>query len=190
MAGKACICPTDWSNSADEVYPFVRYRTYYDKVCTTNRNVCGVRGQPKTPMLQEWGPSVMDNSWTGCRRRCHDDRRCLSFGLGVEGRCRLYRRTVAQNLDLNQDQTARRYWDLGCEFVIEDFVRFICISFYFFLSFFFPSSSSFSSSFSFLFVFLSFPFPLPLPFPREPPPPLSPLPRTLLTSSLIYPVPI
>ncbi|KAG5984143.1 hypothetical protein E4U55_005856 [Claviceps digitariae] len=108
---------------ADGVVQFFKFRTYYDKVCNPNRRVCGIRGRPKFPMLKEWGPSVTDNSWSGCRRRCQDDVRCQSFSIGLAGRCRLYRQTIPQNNDLLKPEL-ETFWDLGCEYVIEGFPGF------------------------------------------------------------------
>ncbi|KAG6006160.1 hypothetical protein E4U21_007270 [Claviceps maximensis] len=111
------------ANSGDGVIGVFDYRTNYDKVCISNRHVCGVRGQPRFPMLKDWGPSIMDNSWSGCRRRCQEDVRCQSFGIGALERCHLYRQPVAHNLDLSKLEV-ESYWDVGCEYVIDGDVGF------------------------------------------------------------------
>ncbi|KAG5991007.1 hypothetical protein E4U52_004061 [Claviceps spartinae] len=108
---------------SDPIFPLFRAHTFYDKVCNTNRHLCNIRGSPRFAVLAEYGPSVRDASWSGCWQRCHDDIRCQSFSLGLEGTCRLWRQRIADNLLLTTPRE-ESHWDAGCTFAVDDYPAF------------------------------------------------------------------
>lgn len=122
------MTPADISNSSDPIFPIFHVHTFYDKVCNTNRHLCNIRGSTRFAVLAEYGPSVRDASWSGCWQRCHDDIRCQSFSLGLEGICRLWRQRIADNLLLTTPRE-ESHWDAGCTFVIGDYVSFLLFAF-------------------------------------------------------------